>query len=299
MTSSATVGLLGLGVDAGLAPHVARELAVRCADLGYGSLWCNDVPKASGLETLAHFAAGAPPLDLGVGVLPLDQHPPGQTRRRSSGSGSTSSKLWVGIGSGRLRPQLAPVREAVAELRDLLPAARIMIGSDAPADVPARRNDRRRCAAQLDVAVTCGGGARLGPRGGTRGRTRPSRDRPLHPRRSGRRRHAAAARRRGSVPPAGASALRGDERAAGCCRRVRFLRMRMSSRRWRRTVGRSTCRSCECSPMTTSVRSSMSLRRRRRSRAGFISRGYVSTSSTVFRAIRAASAGAVSLRACA
>ncbi len=132
MTSAAPGPSLGLGVDAGLAPHVARELAVRCADLGYGSLWCNDVPKASGLETLAHFAAGAPPLDLGVGVLPLDQHPPGQIATEIERLGLDVSKLWVGIGSGRLRPQLAPVREAVAELRDLLPAARIMIGAMHP-----------------------------------------------------------------------------------------------------------------------------------------------------------------------
>ena len=76
MTSSGTVGALGLGVDAGLPPRVARELAVRCAELGYGSLWSNDETEASGLETLAQFAAGAPQLDLGVGVLPIDQHPP-------------------------------------------------------------------------------------------------------------------------------------------------------------------------------------------------------------------------------
>ena len=43
---SATVRSLGLGVDAGLAPEVARDLAARCAELGYGSLWTNDEPNA-------------------------------------------------------------------------------------------------------------------------------------------------------------------------------------------------------------------------------------------------------------
>jgi alkanesulfonate monooxygenase SsuD/methylene tetrahydromethanopterin reductase-like flavin-dependent oxidoreductase (luciferase family) len=40
--------------------------------------------------------------------------------------------LWIGIGTGRLRPQLAPMRDAVAELRELVPAARIMIGTMSP-----------------------------------------------------------------------------------------------------------------------------------------------------------------------
>ena len=124
--------LLGLGIDAGLGPPVARELAVRCAELGYRSLWSNDEPDASGLETLAHLAAGAPQLDLGVGVLPIDAHPPAQIATEIDRLELDPAKLWIGIGSGRLRPQLAPLRDAVAELRDLLPAARIVIGAMRP-----------------------------------------------------------------------------------------------------------------------------------------------------------------------
>ena len=132
MTSSGTAGSMGLGVDAGLTRPVARELAVRCAELGYDSLWSNDEPEAPGLETLAHFAAGAPQLDLGVGVVPIDQHPPSQIASEVDRLELDPEKLWIGIGAGRLRPQLAPMRDAVAELRDLLPAARIMIGAMRP-----------------------------------------------------------------------------------------------------------------------------------------------------------------------
>ena len=132
MTSSTAVGVPGLGIDAGLPAPVARELAMRCADLGYRSLWSNDEPEAPGLETLSHFAAGAPQLDLGVGVLPLDQHPPAQIAAEVERLELDPAKLWIGIGSGRLRPQLAPVREAVAELRELLPAAHIVIGAMRP-----------------------------------------------------------------------------------------------------------------------------------------------------------------------
>ena len=130
MPRSAPVGALGLGVTAGLDAAVTRELAARCADLGYGSLWSNDDPTAPGLETLAHYSAGAPQLDLGVGVLPLDRYPPAQIAAEIDRRGLDPSKLWIGIGSGRLRPPLERVREAVAELRGLLPATtRIVVGA--------------------------------------------------------------------------------------------------------------------------------------------------------------------------
>ena len=129
---STSIGSRGLGVDAGLPPEVARELAARCAELGYGSLWSNDEPGASGLETLAQFAAGAPRLHLGVGVLPLDQHPPAQIAAEIDRLALDPAKLWIGIGSGRLRPQVSPLRDAVAALRDLLPAARIVLGAMRP-----------------------------------------------------------------------------------------------------------------------------------------------------------------------
>ena len=123
-------GVQGLGVTAGLDPAVARDLAARCAELGYGSLWSNDDPTAPGLETLAHFAAGAPELDLGVGVLPLDRYPPAQIAAEIDRRGLDPAKLWIGIGAGRLRPSLQPMREAVAELRDLLPATtRIVVAA--------------------------------------------------------------------------------------------------------------------------------------------------------------------------
>ena len=68
----------GLGITAGLDAGLARDLAVRCEQLGYHSLWSNDEPVSPGMETLAHFAAAAPQLQLGVGVLPLDRHQPVQ-----------------------------------------------------------------------------------------------------------------------------------------------------------------------------------------------------------------------------
>jgi alkanesulfonate monooxygenase SsuD/methylene tetrahydromethanopterin reductase-like flavin-dependent oxidoreductase (luciferase family) len=123
----------GLGFTAGLDAGLARELASRCADLAYHSLWSNDEPNAPGLEMLVHFAAGAPQLDLGVGVLPLDRYPPVRIAREINRLGLDPTKLWVGIGSGQRQPQLDPVRRAVFELRQLLPEqTRIVVAAMRP-----------------------------------------------------------------------------------------------------------------------------------------------------------------------
>jgi len=122
--------MLGLGVTAGVSPHLARDLAARCQELGYQSLWANDSPRAPGLETLADFAAGAPQLELGVGVLPLDQHPPAKIKADIDRLGVDPAKLWVGVGSGQLRLHLDAVRRAVGELRQLLPdGTRIVVAA--------------------------------------------------------------------------------------------------------------------------------------------------------------------------
>lgn len=123
----------GLGVNAGLDPGLARDLAARCQDVGYHSLWSNDERDASGLQTLSRFAAGAPRLELGVGVLPLDRHRPAQIAAEIDRLGLDPARLWIGIGSGSLRPQIDVVRRAVAELRELLPeGTRIVVAAMRP-----------------------------------------------------------------------------------------------------------------------------------------------------------------------
>jgi alkanesulfonate monooxygenase SsuD/methylene tetrahydromethanopterin reductase-like flavin-dependent oxidoreductase (luciferase family) len=122
----------GLGVTAGLEAGLARDLAARCQALGFQSLWSNDEPGAPGLETLAHFAGGAPGLDLGVGVLPLSRHDPAAVAADVERLGLDPATLWIGIGSGTLRPQIDPLRRAAAELRERLPGARIVIAAMRP-----------------------------------------------------------------------------------------------------------------------------------------------------------------------
>ena len=123
----------GLGITAGLDPRLARDLAVRCEDLGYHSLWSNDEPACPGLEVLGHFAAGAPQLELGVGVLPVDRYRPAHIAAEISRIGLDPAKLWIGVGSGQLHAPLDVMRRAIAELRDLLPnGTRIVLAAMRP-----------------------------------------------------------------------------------------------------------------------------------------------------------------------
>jgi alkanesulfonate monooxygenase SsuD/methylene tetrahydromethanopterin reductase-like flavin-dependent oxidoreductase (luciferase family) len=122
-----------LGVNAGLDAGLARELGAHCERLGYHSLWSNDEAAASGLRTLAHLGAAAPRIELGVGVLPLDRHRPAEIAAEIDRLGIDPSRLWVGIGSGRVRPQIELLRRAVAELRDILPAdTRVVVAAMRP-----------------------------------------------------------------------------------------------------------------------------------------------------------------------
>jgi alkanesulfonate monooxygenase SsuD/methylene tetrahydromethanopterin reductase-like flavin-dependent oxidoreductase (luciferase family) len=123
----------GLGITAGLEAGLARDLAARCEHLGYHSLWSNDEPAAPGLETLAHFAAAAPKLQFGVGVLPLDRHQPARIAAEVDRLGVDPARLWIGIGSGQLRPQIDALQRAVAALRELLPGeTRIVVAAMRP-----------------------------------------------------------------------------------------------------------------------------------------------------------------------
>jgi alkanesulfonate monooxygenase SsuD/methylene tetrahydromethanopterin reductase-like flavin-dependent oxidoreductase (luciferase family) len=122
----------GFGVAAGLDPEVARPLAVRCAELGYGSMWSNDHPAASGLETLAAFAAGSGTVELGVAVLALDRHEPAAIGAKIAECGLDRDRLWLGVGAGFSERPLTRMREALPELREAIPGVRLVLAAMGP-----------------------------------------------------------------------------------------------------------------------------------------------------------------------
>lgn len=122
-----------LGITAGLDARLARDVAVRCAELGYHSLWSNDEPTAPGLPMLAQYSAAAPELDLGVGVLPLDRHSPRRIASEITRLGLDPARLWVGVGAGQMKTPIDIARRAVGELRELLPEeTRIVLAAMRP-----------------------------------------------------------------------------------------------------------------------------------------------------------------------
>jgi alkanesulfonate monooxygenase SsuD/methylene tetrahydromethanopterin reductase-like flavin-dependent oxidoreductase (luciferase family) len=123
----------GLGVTAGLDAGLARDLAAHCEQLGYQSLWSNDEPAAPGLATLAEFAAATERIHLGVGVLPLHRCQPAEIAAEVERLGIDPARLWLGIGSGALSPQVDSLQRAVAELRRLLPeTTRVVVAAMRP-----------------------------------------------------------------------------------------------------------------------------------------------------------------------
>jgi alkanesulfonate monooxygenase SsuD/methylene tetrahydromethanopterin reductase-like flavin-dependent oxidoreductase (luciferase family) len=123
----------GFGIAAGLDPDVARAVARRCESLGYASLWSNDHPGASGLETIAVFAKAAPRPDVGVAVLALDRHAPNDVSAKLSEVVIAPACLWLGIGAGFTKRPLGVVREGLATLREVLPQdVRIVVAAMGP-----------------------------------------------------------------------------------------------------------------------------------------------------------------------
>ena len=121
----------GFGVAAGLDPEVARPLAQRCRELGYGSLWANDTPMALGLETLAAFAETAPELDLGV-TMAIDRHPPAEIAGHVERLGLNRDRLLLAVASGLNRKAVTAMREALPELREALPGIRLILAAMGP-----------------------------------------------------------------------------------------------------------------------------------------------------------------------
>ena len=122
----------GFGVAAGLDPEVAAPLAARCQELGYGSIWSNNTPMASGLETLATFAEGADEIDLGVAVIALDQNDLAEVAVRIDELDLPRERLWLGIGSGFSEKPLTTMREQLPALRDTFGEVRLMLAAMGP-----------------------------------------------------------------------------------------------------------------------------------------------------------------------
>lgn len=118
------------GITAADRPDAAR-LGRAIERLGYDELWANDTRRGDGLTTLAASSSAVPTLRLGVGVIALSEQPPARIAERVAASGIDAARLTLGVGSGA-SASLALVRDAVGELRRLLPHQAIGVAAVGP-----------------------------------------------------------------------------------------------------------------------------------------------------------------------
>jgi alkanesulfonate monooxygenase SsuD/methylene tetrahydromethanopterin reductase-like flavin-dependent oxidoreductase (luciferase family) len=130
MTDAGPAPRLAFGLAAGVRTWLP-ELGEALAALGYDEAWSNDVPGASGLETLAGLGSRAPDLRLAVGVLALSDSTPAEIASLVAASRLGADRLTVGVGTGSGR-SLARTREGVAAVRALLPEHLIGLAAVGP-----------------------------------------------------------------------------------------------------------------------------------------------------------------------
>lgn len=124
---------LGFGITAQRDPEavgVAR-LAEGLEALGYDELWANDGRLGSGLATLAAAASTTERIDLCLGVAPLSDKTAAAIAAEVELLRLPHARLVLGVGTGSGK-SLAAVRDAVAELRRLLPDVRLGIAALGP-----------------------------------------------------------------------------------------------------------------------------------------------------------------------
>lgn len=133
MASSVHAPRLGFGL-VGRTAETAAELATLGSELerlDYDEIWVNDGRTRSALDTLAVLGAGTTRLDFCVGVTPLDERPAAWIAERVAALGLPHDRLVLGVGSGG-SSSLDLVRDGVAELRRLLPDARVAVSALGP-----------------------------------------------------------------------------------------------------------------------------------------------------------------------
>ena len=124
---------LGFGITAQRDPLAVGlpVLGEQLERLGYRELWANDGRLGSGLATLAAAVASTTTIDLCLGVAPLSARTPAAIAAEAEPLAIPPDRLVLGVGTGA-GSTLAMVRDAVAELRLLLPGVRLAIAALGP-----------------------------------------------------------------------------------------------------------------------------------------------------------------------
>ena len=107
----------GFGVEAAVPAEIIKVVAAEAERLGYSSFWVNNPPGSDGLASLAAAASVTDRIKLGVGVIPLDRHPPAEITATVGQHALPMDRLFLGVGSGGDQKGLNRVRQGVEQLR--------------------------------------------------------------------------------------------------------------------------------------------------------------------------------------
>ena len=124
----------GIGVPGALGPEAIGALAAAAQQLGYRSFWFNCVaPDTDPAALLDAALARSKDIDVGIGVIPLDDYPSAILAARLAGGRANDPRVILGIGSGATRRgALQRVSDGIAQLRAALPRARVAVGGKGP-----------------------------------------------------------------------------------------------------------------------------------------------------------------------
>ncbi len=110
----------GLGLRVDMPPEVIREAAIAAQEQGYTSFWLNNPPVLRTLEVLGRIAPVASRIRLGVGVIPLSHHQPGDIVQQVRQNAFPLDRLYLGVGSGSGAGAVDRVAQGVRALRSEL-----------------------------------------------------------------------------------------------------------------------------------------------------------------------------------
>ncbi|MEU6147530.1 LLM class flavin-dependent oxidoreductase [Streptomyces sp. NPDC047081] len=124
----------GIGVDSRAGPNRVLELAQLADSLGYTSFWFNVIgADQDPFPMLEAVVAGTERIDVGIGVIPLDLHPPGRLSERLSGLSFDVRRAILGLGSGAARERpLGLVKAGLEQVRSAIPELRLAVGGMGP-----------------------------------------------------------------------------------------------------------------------------------------------------------------------
>ena len=120
----------GIAVFAGISPEVIRTSAREAELLGYRSFWVNHPPTTDGLTALAAAARETRRLEVGVGVIPLQNRAPQSIIDGVRANALPLDRLLLGVGSAN-PGGLRRVRDGIAELRRAL-SCRVILAALGP-----------------------------------------------------------------------------------------------------------------------------------------------------------------------